>query len=165
MVNNAVFSELMAIAGWSNGFNEQVTISGHDPVLPTRFQIGEMIAGIHAARGVAVSKLWQLKTTRQQQIAIDVRAATATLQSYVYVKVNGEEQRQQQAPPQQRQAYGLGFQKPGMAAGFTSTATDVREYPNCCNAKMISNPCPMLYRIGMLRNWKMPSPKPVSVEP
>ena len=111
MVNNAVFNELMAIAGWSDGFDEQVAITGHDPVLPTRFQIGEMVAGIHAARGVAVSKLWELKTGRKQQVAIDVRAATTTLQSYVYLKIDGEEQRQQQAPPQQRQAYGLGFQK------------------------------------------------------
>lgn len=111
MVDNAVFNELMAIAGWSNGFDEQVTITGHDPVLPTRFQIGEMVAGVHAARGVAASKLWQMKTGRQQRVAIDVRAAAATLQSYVYLKINGEEQRQQQAPPQQQQAYGLGFQK------------------------------------------------------
>ncbi|UCH42612.1 MAG: CoA transferase [Dehalococcoidales bacterium] len=111
MVNNAVFNELMAIAGWSDGFDEQVSITGHDPVLPTRFQIGEMVAGIHAARGVAVSKLWELETGRKQQVAIDVRAATATLQSYVYLKIDGEEQRQQQAPAQQRQAYGIGFQK------------------------------------------------------
>ncbi|UCH42543.1 MAG: CoA transferase, partial [Dehalococcoidales bacterium] len=111
MVDNAVFNELMAIAGWSDGFDEQVSITGHDPVLPTRFKIGEMIAGIHAARGVAVSKLWELKTGCKQQVAIDVRAATATLQSYVYLKMDGEEQRQQQAPSQQRQAYGIGFQK------------------------------------------------------
>lgn len=111
MINNAVFNELMNIAGWSNGFDEQVTITGHDPVLPTRFQIGEMVAGVHAARGVAVSKLWELKTGRKQRVAIDVRAATATLQGYVYLKINGEEQRQRQAPPQQQQAYGLGFQK------------------------------------------------------
>ncbi len=56
MVSNVVFNALMNIAGWSNGFDEQVTITGHEPVLPTRFQIGEMIAGIHAACGVAISK-------------------------------------------------------------------------------------------------------------
>ena len=78
MTNNAVFNELMTIAGWSNGFDQQVTITGRDPVLPTRFLVGEVVAGIHAARGVAVSKLWQMKTGRQQQVAIDVRAATAT---------------------------------------------------------------------------------------
>ena len=110
MTKNAVFDELMTITGWSMGLDGQVTITGHDPVLPTRFQIGEMVAGVHAARGVAVSELWQLKTGRQQQVAIDVRAATATLQGYVYLKIDGQEQRQQQMPPQQRQAYGLGFQ-------------------------------------------------------
>jgi crotonobetainyl-CoA:carnitine CoA-transferase CaiB-like acyl-CoA transferase len=109
MVSNVVFNQLMDIAGWSDGFDEQVTITSHDPVLPTRFQIGEMIAGIHAACGVAVSKLWELKTGRQQQVDIDVRAAAATLQSYEYLKVNGEVQRQ--ITPQQRQAFGMGFQK------------------------------------------------------
>jgi crotonobetainyl-CoA:carnitine CoA-transferase CaiB-like acyl-CoA transferase len=110
MVSNVVFNELMNIAGWSNGFDEQVEITGRDPVLPTRFQIGEMIAGIHAARGVAVSKLWQLKTGRQQQVFIDVRAAVATLQSYEYLKIEGEPQRMQM-DPRQRQAFGMGFQK------------------------------------------------------
>ncbi|MFC1953948.1 CoA transferase [Chloroflexota bacterium] len=92
MTNNSVFDELINIAGWGNGFDEQVTITGHDPVLPTRFQIGETIAGVHAACGVAVSKLWQLKTGCQQQIAIDVRAATASLQGHQYLKINGEEE-------------------------------------------------------------------------
>ena len=109
MVSNVVFNELMNIAGWSNGFDEQVEITGHDPVLPTRFQIGEMIAGIHAARGVAVGKLWQLKTGRQQQVIINVRAAAATLQSYEYLQINGEPQRMQM-DPRQRQAFGMGFQ-------------------------------------------------------
>lgn len=109
MLGNVVFNELMGIAGWSSGFDEQVTIAGHDPVLPTRFQIGEMIAGIHAACGVAVSKLWQLKTGCKQQVAIDVRAATATLQSYEYLKVDGEQQRIMDS--RQRQAFGMDFQK------------------------------------------------------
>lgn len=110
MVSNVVFNELMTIAGWSDGCDEQVTITGHDPVLPTRFQIGEMNAGIHAARGVAVSKLWQLKTGRKQKAAIDVRAATATLQSYEYLKLDGQEVRRQMMAPQLRQTYATGFQ-------------------------------------------------------
>ncbi|MFC1864478.1 CoA transferase [Chloroflexota bacterium] len=98
MVDNIVFNELMDIAGWSNGFDEIVTITGHDPVLPTPLRIGEMVAGIHAARGVAVSKLWQMKTGRQQQVTIDVRAATATLRSYMHLSINGERQRVQRQP-------------------------------------------------------------------
>ena len=54
-MTNIVFDELMTIAGHTTALDEQVRIVGHDPVLPTRFQIGEMAAGIHAACGVAVA--------------------------------------------------------------------------------------------------------------
>ncbi|MFC1886585.1 CoA transferase [Thermodesulfobacteriota bacterium] len=104
MVDNIVFDELMDIAGWSNGFDEMVTITSRDPVLPTCFHLGEMAAGIHAARGVAVSKLWQMKTGRQQRVAIDVRAATASLRSYIQLRINGERPGRTQRP------YEPGFQ-------------------------------------------------------
>ncbi|MFC1966994.1 CoA transferase [Chloroflexota bacterium] len=55
--------------------------------------MGETTAGIHAACGGAISKLWNLKTGRQQQVAIDVRAAIASLQGLAYLKINGKKQR------------------------------------------------------------------------
>jgi hypothetical protein len=67
VVENAAFNELMKIAGWSGKYDDEVTITGHDPVLPTYFCAGEMTAGIHAACGVAVSKLWELKTGRRHR--------------------------------------------------------------------------------------------------
>jgi crotonobetainyl-CoA:carnitine CoA-transferase CaiB-like acyl-CoA transferase len=109
VVENAAFNELMKLAGWSGRYDDEVTITRHDPVLPTYFHAGEMTAGIHAACGVAISKLWELKTGRRQQVAIDVRAATATLLSFMYLKLNGEELSRQQ--PTQTRTYSPGFQK------------------------------------------------------
>ncbi|MFC1921527.1 CoA transferase, partial [Chloroflexota bacterium] len=96
VVENVAFNELMELAGWSGKYDDEVTITGQDPVLRTGFHIGEIAAGVHAAHGVAISNLWELKTGRRQQVAIDVRAATATLSSTSAVKINGEERLQQQ---------------------------------------------------------------------
>jgi len=63
---------------------------GSDPVLPTSFRIGECAAAALGATGLAVSDLWELKTGRKQEVAVDLRRATASLRSGHYLKVNGE---------------------------------------------------------------------------
>lgn len=108
-VDNAAFNELMQLAGWSGQFDDDVTITGQDPVLCTPFCAGEMTAGIHAAIGVAVSKLWEMKTGRRQQVAIDVRAAAITLLSFMNLKLDGEEWSRKF--PAQTRLYDPGFRK------------------------------------------------------
>ncbi len=92
-MNNQVFQKLMSLTGRSNELGGRVKITGNDPVLPTRFPVGEAVAGVHAAIGVAVSDLWELQTGRKQEIKVDVRAAAASLQSYVYQRVKGSPSR------------------------------------------------------------------------
>ena len=65
---------------------EEVTIAGADPVLSTRFKIGETCAAVLAGVGVAVSDLWEMKTGRRQKVAIDVRHAAAGLRSSGYLQ-------------------------------------------------------------------------------
>jgi crotonobetainyl-CoA:carnitine CoA-transferase CaiB-like acyl-CoA transferase len=65
---------------------EEVTIAGADPVLSTRFKIGETCAAVLAGVGVAVSDLWEMKTGRRQKVAIDVRHAAAGLRSSGYMQ-------------------------------------------------------------------------------
>ena len=60
---------------------------GADPVLPTPFRIGETSAAALAATGLAASDLWELRTGRQQQVAVDLRQATASLRSGHYLKM------------------------------------------------------------------------------
>ena len=85
---NAVFDELMDIAGWLVRPEESVKITGNDPLIPTRFRIGEVAAGIHAACGVAVAKLWELRTRRHQTVEVSMSAALATFRSFSYVRSN-----------------------------------------------------------------------------
>src|SRR5438067_11324078 len=63
---------------------------GADPVLPTPFRIGECAAASLAATGLAVSDLWELRTGRKQDVAVDLRQATASLRSGHYLKVDGK---------------------------------------------------------------------------
>lgn len=86
-MSNAMLQELKPIAGWTDRDLEQITISGNDPVLHTRFPVGEIAAGVHAACGLASAKLWELRTGRRQQVSVDVRSAVATMQSFFYFRL------------------------------------------------------------------------------
>ena len=63
--------------------------SGIDPILPTPFRIGETAAASLGAVGLAVSDLWELRTGRRQDVAVDARQATASLRSSRYMTLNG----------------------------------------------------------------------------
>ncbi len=64
---------------------------GADPVLPTPFRIGETSAAALAATGLAVSDLWALRTGRKQEVAVDLRQATASLRSGHYLQMEKAE--------------------------------------------------------------------------
>src|SRR5438067_7777712 len=83
-------STLLPIAGWGEERARAVEITGGtDPILPTSFRIAETSAAALAATGLAVSDLWQLRTGRRQDVAVDRRQATASLRSGHYMKLNG----------------------------------------------------------------------------
>ena len=71
---------------------------GADPVLPTPFRIGETAAAALAATGLAASDLWQLRSGRQQQVAVDLRQATASLRSGHYLKMEQAEVKHERNP-------------------------------------------------------------------
>src|SRR5919197_1485379 len=81
---------ILPIAGWPEERARTVEITGGgDPVLPTPFRIGAAGAAALAATGLAVSDLWELRTGRRQEVAVDLRHATASLRSGNYLQVNG----------------------------------------------------------------------------
>src|SRR2546421_7154867 len=81
---------ILPVAGWSEDRARAVEITGEaDPILPTSFRIGETSAAALAAVGLAVCDLWELRTGRRQQIAVDTRRATASLRSGQYMKMDG----------------------------------------------------------------------------
>jgi crotonobetainyl-CoA:carnitine CoA-transferase CaiB-like acyl-CoA transferase len=67
-----------------------VTITGRDPVLPTRYRLGAAAGGALAAVGVAAAELWAIRTGRRQRVTVDLRAAAAALRSERYVRLDGK---------------------------------------------------------------------------
>ena len=89
MTNDAL-STLLPIAGWhEEGALKVEIIGGTDPILPTPFRIGETSSATLAAVSLAVSDLWELRTRRRQEIAVDTRQATASLRSGRYMRMDG----------------------------------------------------------------------------
>ncbi len=82
--------ELVALTQLEPPLPGQVSIPGNDPVLPVRYRIGAAGAASLAATALAVDSLWRLRGGSRQDIAIDVRAAVASLRSARYLQVNGK---------------------------------------------------------------------------
>ena len=80
-------AELLAIAGLNP---VPTVIAGEDPVFPTPYRVGTAGAAALAAVGTAASRLWFLKTNRNQSVRIGVRAAAAALRSARYLKIDGK---------------------------------------------------------------------------
>ena len=60
---------------------------GSDPILPTPFRIGVAGAATLAATGLAAAQLWEMRTGRRQQVAVDLRQAPASLRSGHYMSL------------------------------------------------------------------------------
>jgi crotonobetainyl-CoA:carnitine CoA-transferase CaiB-like acyl-CoA transferase len=82
---------ILPVTGWpATGADcvMQVTFTGGiDPVVPTPFKVGVAGAATIAAAGLAAARLWEMRTGRSQQVAVDVRQATASLRSGTYMKL------------------------------------------------------------------------------
>src|SRR5512132_186693 len=89
MTNDALRT-ILPIAGWDEERARAVEITGGtDPLLPTPFRIGETSTAALAAIGLAVADLWELRTGRRQEVAVDTRQATASLRSGHYMQMDG----------------------------------------------------------------------------
>jgi len=81
---------ILPVAGWNPDRASAVEITpAADPILPTSFRISETSAAALGAVGLAVSDLWELRTGRRQDVAVDTRRATASLRSGHYMKMEG----------------------------------------------------------------------------
>lgn len=80
------FEEVMGVRGKGMPANDEVSITGADPVFSTKFKIGETCAAVVAGIGVAVTDIQELKTGRRQQVGIDARRAAAALRSTTYMQ-------------------------------------------------------------------------------
>ena len=83
--------ELLSLAGLPPDAAPDVAIAGGDPVLPTRFRIGEAGAAAIAAAAVAAAELWALRSGggKRQRIALEMRHVVAALRSGRYLRIDG----------------------------------------------------------------------------
>ena len=82
----AALEELLALAGVGGG----AEIAGADPALRTPYRVGTAGAAALAAVGIAAADLWRLRTGRAQKVAVDLRAAAASLRSGAYLRIDGK---------------------------------------------------------------------------
>jgi crotonobetainyl-CoA:carnitine CoA-transferase CaiB-like acyl-CoA transferase len=81
--------ELIELAGLAEAEVGQVQITGDDPVFPTPYRVAASGAAAVAAAGYAAAELWRLRSGHRQQVAVNARAAAASLRSTRYLKVDG----------------------------------------------------------------------------
>jgi crotonobetainyl-CoA:carnitine CoA-transferase CaiB-like acyl-CoA transferase len=79
---------ILPVADWSAERADRVEFTGGtDPVLPTPFRIGAAGTATLAATGLAAAELWEIRGGRRQNVAVDLRQATASLRSGHYMKL------------------------------------------------------------------------------
>lgn len=66
------------------------TITGADPVLPSRYPLGEAAAAVMAAIGLVSGRLWELRGNPPQAVSADVRHCAALLRGFLDQVVDDE---------------------------------------------------------------------------
>lgn len=84
-----LLEQLRQIAALPADAASNVHITGGDPVVRTGIKAAETGAAAIAASGMAAAWLWFLKRDQWQQVRVDAAAATAAMQSYKFMKVDG----------------------------------------------------------------------------
>jgi len=85
----AILAALWHLAGGRPQALDDVAIDGAEPTLPSPFRIGAAAGASIAAAGLAAAELWRARTGRGQQVAVDLRAATAAFRSERHLRVDG----------------------------------------------------------------------------
>lgn len=81
--------DILRAAGISLPSGASTAITGADPVIASKFRVGEVAAAALVACGVAASELRALRGRRRQDIAVDVRAAAASLLGFAFQRLDG----------------------------------------------------------------------------
>ena len=110
--DNRAFAELMDIRGRGTPADGEVTITGADPFFRTPFRIGETVAAVLAASGVAANDVWEQRSGRRQRIAIDTAHAAASLHVVEYTRRREHDGPYQPAPRSPSMAHMVSITQP-----------------------------------------------------
>lgn len=80
---------LWRVAGCDAESLEHIHVEGADPILPSRFKIGEAAATSIGATALAASDLWRLRTGRRQRVDVNTRAAAMAFRSERHLRIDG----------------------------------------------------------------------------
>jgi crotonobetainyl-CoA:carnitine CoA-transferase CaiB-like acyl-CoA transferase len=69
---------------------DHLKLTGHEPILPSSFAVGTAMQAAVAASALAAGEVWRARTGRQQNVAVDMRAAAIAARSERYLYVNGK---------------------------------------------------------------------------
>ena len=88
-VRNAL-QELLELTNLKESPGAEVAFTGADPVFPTPYLVGTAGAAVLGAVGLAASRLWELRSGKNQSVRVDVRAAAAAMRSARYLRIDGQ---------------------------------------------------------------------------
>ncbi len=87
--SNACFADLIKLRGGGPRQGTTVSFEGSDPVIQSRFKVGEAAAAALAAGAVMADDIWQRRNGggEPQQISVDQRTVVGSLRSYRFLRV------------------------------------------------------------------------------
>jgi crotonobetainyl-CoA:carnitine CoA-transferase CaiB-like acyl-CoA transferase len=83
----AILAALHASLGLAAPSSDEVEIAGADPILATRFRVGDAAAAALAATALAAAEIWRLRSGRRQHVRVDALGAAASLLGFAYQRI------------------------------------------------------------------------------
>jgi crotonobetainyl-CoA:carnitine CoA-transferase CaiB-like acyl-CoA transferase len=88
-VHRESIERAVQLAGLDLAADTDLTIEGTDPVLRTPLHLGEGAAIALGLVGQEADRVWRMRGGKPQSLTVDVRHASASLNSYAFVRVDG----------------------------------------------------------------------------
>lgn len=86
--NREILADLWALANGDASTLDSVTLSGHEPVLPSSFRVDTAAQVTIAAAGLAAASIWQARSGRKQAVSVDMQHAAVECRSERYLRVD-----------------------------------------------------------------------------
>lgn len=82
-----ILSELWVLGGGDTSALDAVTLTGHEPILPSTFRVGAASQVAIAAAGLAAAEIWEARSGQSQGISVDMTHAAVECRSERYLRV------------------------------------------------------------------------------
>ncbi len=83
-----ILSDLWTLGGGNPSVLEAVTLTGHEPILPSSFRVGVAAQTTIAAAGLAAAQIWQIRSGEAQTVSVDMLHAAIECRSERYLRVD-----------------------------------------------------------------------------